>query len=793
MPLDTLSPSPSAVGKASQESPVPKASTLQETAEAIASASRALEAYTGVPESVSTWDALVESLHRSASAIAALPRGTTEQPLRDPLIELVNHVVRTGIHERLAAFDSAPVPEAKGWPGLVAVMLLRPAWWIPKTPELERLPDWLTKLCAEWLFAVPSAFAAPGQADRYAEHVERQLSELVAGVERNPGALAVRTALDCYQFVNNRAIRILQLSSDDLRRHAELHGRLVTRLAKKKLELAVPLPMARDGRRLRAGFIVPEFDGGIEMRATMPMLTTLDPERFECEVFVLRSTETRWETAARQIAVQVQTLPADFSEQAQMIASSMLDVLVFCSELAGSSGEIAKLATLRLAPLQVAAAAQERCTTGFSNIDLFAAGGLTEVAARPEQFCERLGVMPGPARTFDFVTGAQSPESQVTRADIGLSPGVRVFVAAAEWGQITPETHAAWARILAAVPDSYLLLQRIGTGETDADESARHCAAIDRAFAAAGVADKRLVILTAAPGTQTELEAVLSLGDVYLDTQPSGDDAVALAALNRGVPVVTLPGESLRHRRVAALLRSIGSAELIAANPDAFHQFAVGLATDSAARAAIAGRIQNVMACGPWPFDALAAGDAFGDLLEIAFDDLVSAGASSWRSDCTPLQVTSDGVSIEEHQQAGLQALAQGDAFIAATEARQVLRVDPTNVEARALLGRALLALGQPTRAVDYLLPSVEVAGANAARWFDLAQALQQNGQFREAVQALQTSLGLDASRADSWLLLIELAERVGALDLAQGAFKELKQHAPDHPELESIAARLGC
>ncbi|ACB73749.1 tetratricopeptide repeat protein [Opitutus terrae] len=788
MPLDALLPQPFVTPQTPQATPDGKPSAAQPCAAAVAAARSCLATYLAAPASAEAWTNFSNAVQAAANAAAALPHSATDAILRADLGELIRKVVAAGVQERLAVSDAA-VPVAKGWPGLVAQMLLRPAWAIAVLPELERVPEWLMLTCAEWLFAVPESFAAPGQADAYAAHCERQLTKLVEGVERNPGALAVRTALDHYQTRSNQAL--LRLSSQSLRRHAELHARLIARLERKKISVEPPVAIGREGRLLRLGFVVPEFDGSAAMHATMPLLGHLDPDRFETQVFILRPTENRWESAVRQSAAQVQTLPADVAEQAALIAGSMLDVLVFCGELTGSFGDLAKLATARLAPLQVATSAHHGGTTGFVNIDVFVAGAFTEVDKDPAQFSERLAVMAGPARTFDFVTGTGAVETQITRADVGLPADAVVFAAAADWTQITPEVLASWSRLLSAVPNSRLLFQRTGADAVDADIAARACAAIDRALAGAGIADDRSVLLTAVPASQHELEAVLSLGDVYLDV--SGEDAAAVAALSRGVPVVTHAGAHLRGQRVAALLRSIGCSELIAPRAEEMNGLVVGLARNAEQRAGLAERIRSTMACVAWPFDALATGDAFGDVLESAFDEMLSVGERKLHGNDGPIQINGDAIALPEHLRAAEQALSDADYFNAAAEARQMLRAQPANAVARALLGRALLGLGQVARAVDYLLPAVEAADANAARWLYLAQAMHGNGQSSEAIQALQTSLQLDVTNGEAWLMLIDLAEAVGATDLARDAFTELKRHAPNHPQIAALSARLGC
>lgn len=159
------------------------------------------------------------------------------------------------------------------------------------------------------------------------------------------------------------------------------------------------------------------------------------------------------------------------------------------------------------------------------------------------------------------------------------------------------------------------------------------------------------------------------------------------------------------------------------------------------------------MALMPAFLDTLAVSDAFGSLVEKAYDELFQSGREAFRSERTPL--VADAVPDPSGALASAGALFSSGWFSeAADEARRVLAAHPAHARARHLLAAALLRQGRGERALTYLSAAIRHSGSSASLWHDLAVALHHTGRTAEALQALRTCLELDGARTESRLML---------------------------------------
>ena len=301
------------------------------------------------------------------------------------------------------------------------------------------------------------------------------------------------------------------------------------------------------------------------------IVSHLDRERFE---LVLYSTsagadeETRWAEEQADIFVAG---PLPVSDWLGRVAADRPDILVY-PEI-GMDPVVGVLAALRLAPLQVASWGHP-LTTGLPTIDLFLSGELLESPAADSHYREKLVRLPGTgcctiplpiaaeaadlpgvaaAATVRFAL-CQTP-FKFDPADDDLYPRIAGRVGACEFWLVGPNDRTAWA-------------------------TRRVFARLEAAFRRHGLDPAAHLRLSAALPRPRFL-GFLDAMDVYLDCPSFSGYTTAWQAVGRGLPIVTLEGEYLRHRLAAGLLRRIGRPGTIAASPEEYEEIAVALAEES--------------------------------------------------------------------------------------------------------------------------------------------------------------------------------------------------------------------
>lgn len=125
-----------------------------------------------------------------------------------------------------------------------------------------------------------------------------------------------------------------------------------------------------------------------------------------------------------------------------------------------------------------------------------------------------------------------------------------------------------WARILAAVPNSRILMVYGGLNEPSTSK------AIATMLAGGGVPMERIDLV--GDSEQSKLLAAYGRVDLALDPTPYSGGVTTLEAMWMGVPTVTLVGDTFAGRHSASHLTAAGIPEFCAATPDDY----VGLAVD---------------------------------------------------------------------------------------------------------------------------------------------------------------------------------------------------------------------
>ncbi len=216
----------------------------------------------------------------------------------------------------------------------------------------------------------------------------------------------------------------------------------------------------------------------------------------------------------------------------------------------------------RPAPVQISS--HDVATSGLAAIDYLVSDSVLTPRGTPERFVERLLRLP---RFYLAELPSVLPR-------ILPRKGPPVFGCFNNPAKASEPVLDLWARLLARLPGSTLVLRYLNWYEAETVRSRVH-SALDRA----GIDRSRVVFPAIAPSHLEHLEIYNEI-DVALDTFPFSGSTTTFDALVMGVPVVTLPGWSMVSRWSATMLQGVGLESLIAESPEDYLDIAADIVAD---------------------------------------------------------------------------------------------------------------------------------------------------------------------------------------------------------------------
>ena len=400
-----------------------------------------------------------------------------------------------------------------------------------------------------------------------------QVGQLVSGLDEP-------TVLDGLRWTNfllayqGRDDRLLQEG------FAKFMGDAIEAVAPRWRAPIEPRPVV--DRRIRIGFASALLRGGTCGLYFQSWITDLDPDRFDVFIYQLRPADDPVWAAIEKRAQCVRSFAGSRARPsivAPVIVADDLDVLVY-PEL-GMDGTAFCLSALRLAPRQYVGWGHP-VTTGHSTLDGYFTSEPMEPAGCTAHYSEPLIMLPGLGTRYRHPVIPGDGD----RAQFGLPESVPLALCPQSMFKIHPDNDRLFARVLAASPGSRLVLF-----------SARHPAVTDRymrrlagELAGFGI-DVRARVIVLPLMNHDDYLRVNRLCDFALDTLYWSGGNTSLDALAAGLPIVTHPGEFMRGRQSAAMLRLMHVDELIARDLDDYVSTASRLAGDPAWRIGLARRI----------------------------------------------------------------------------------------------------------------------------------------------------------------------------------------------------------
>jgi len=325
-------------------------------------------------------------------------------------------------------------------------------------------------------------------------------------------------------------------------------------------------------RKLRVGFLSPDFRHHAVMYFIEGLLSMLDRGQFEVWAFYLYPSEDAATERIRCHAdhfVRLDGLAAH--EQAQQLYDADIDVLI---DLAGHTGHNGLLAMARKpAPVQVSTIGYPG-TTGLRAMDWWISDDVTDPPGADQFYVERLYRLP--TRWTCYRPMSRNPlwryqPAYQVRPTPALNNGFVTFGSCNNLGKLTDDVLTLWGRLLAAVPNSRLLIEgkNLGNDET-ADRYRQRCEHL-------GVDPARLILVNMDGDNQYLTYHRI---DIALDPFPLVGGTTTNDLLWMGVPLVTMDGDSLRSRMGVGSLAYLGRHHWIARSADEYLRIAAELAAD---------------------------------------------------------------------------------------------------------------------------------------------------------------------------------------------------------------------
>ncbi len=314
------------------------------------------------------------------------------------------------------------------------------------------------------------------------------------------------------------------------------------------------------GRRLRVGYISPNFRNHAVMSFIQPILENHEP--WEVEVFCYSDT-TAPDDDTRRIRERADewrdTACLSDEQLARLIRKDQIDIVV---ELTGHIGQ-GRLGALawKPAPVQVSYIGYQ-ATTGMKAVDYFISDEQATPAGGERYFTERVYRLP---QTFFCYAPPMDAPGVAPLATNHVTFGCQNNLA-----KVTGETIALWSRILTGVPGSRFILLIPGSRQVQARVLAE--------FEAENVPANRIEFVHRAPPREY-LDRYNRI-DIALDPVPFNGHTTTCDAAWMGCPTITLAGEIFAHRYGSSVLHHLGLGDLIASNTEQYVQIATTLAND---------------------------------------------------------------------------------------------------------------------------------------------------------------------------------------------------------------------
>ncbi|WP_293058476.1 glycosyltransferase [Okeania sp. SIO2B3] len=487
--------------------------------------------------------------------------------------------------------------------------------------EKAPIPKWFANDYLKYMFSAPSLFLEIGEADNYACYMEKWLEYIDNNITNNPGSkLWQEIAL---LFTQNANFIPIYFASLNLKKVYSLRAKIMEFVLKNQgNQIDYEFPTRSPNRnKIRLGIIKEHFQPQSETYSILPVFEHLNREKFELILYTNNQTNHPLEQYCCSCVDRVVKLENDTQKQVQTIRGDDLDILIVGTNITAITRPITLLMFHRLARIQ-ATLFSSPVTTGIRNIDYYISGKLSETITFANQhYTEKLALLENAGFCFNYYPISSTP-AQVypTRQSWKATDETVIFISGANFYKIIPELAETWAKVLAEIPNSILVLYPFAPSWSSTYPAIAFLNRMHKQLAKYKIERKRLVLIKALP-TRTDVKECLKQADIYLDSYPYSGSNSLVDPLEVGIPTVVMDGEFLRQKQGAALLRTMPILDLIANSESEYINLAVKLANNSEFRQQKSQEILEKMQQSPSFLDSLSYSTHIGELFQGLFQE----------------------------------------------------------------------------------------------------------------------------------------------------------------------------
>lgn len=436
--------------------------------------------------------------------------------------------------------------------------------------------------------------------------VSQTMGDFTAGLEYLQRALVAAPDNAAYHSNILFAIQYLpdgteELLYDETMRWGERHA--APHYGKRKPLTNDPDP----DRRLRIGYVSPDFKGHSCSYFLYPLYTNHDRKNFEIFSYAEVPAPDMWTDTFKGLSDHwYSTVGVSDDEVADRIRKDKIDVLVDLGAHTGGSRLL--ISARKPAPVQVSWLGLGN-STGVRTMDYFISDPHMVPDGYEKYFCEQVYRLPH--NTYCYYPLNRMPDVGPLHAK---QAGYVTFGTLSRSVRLNANVLKAWAGIMNQVPNSRLMINTVAMNDPLMREK------FIKIFEAEGISSDRLeLIVTRVPH---ETWGSYNKIDIALDPFPHNAGLTTYEAIYMGAPVVTLADRPPQGRYGASILSNVELSDLIAHSVEEYVDIAVRLANDLDRLAGLKAVLRERMLASP-----LCDGAAYTKAMEEGYRQM-------WRTWC---------------------------------------------------------------------------------------------------------------------------------------------------------------